>query len=110
MGLMSTVQTLRNGNASMPNEDIYNGDECNYSRQANEKGGTWQLELLLCNASYDEWLCTKASIEYDTGQSQVCITHSLHELTQARGMFCLFHFMYNSKDLVFKTIAVNATT
>ena len=53
MALMSTVQTLRNGNASMQNEDMYNGDECNYSRQANEKGGTWQLELLSCNASYD---------------------------------------------------------
>ena len=40
MALMSTVQTLRNGNASMQNEDMYNGDECNYSTQANEKGGT----------------------------------------------------------------------
>ena len=39
-GLKPTVETLRNGNASMRNEDIYNGDECNYSRQANEKGGT----------------------------------------------------------------------
>ena len=63
MGLMSTVETLRNGNASMWNEDIYNGDECNYSRQVNEKGGTWQLELLLWHCilwSY-EWLWAEAT-------------------------------------------------
>ena len=91
---------------------IYNEDESNYTRQAHGQHGTWQLESLLCNASYDlmNGYRPKLWVLNTTHDSQRYVLH-IHSMTliQAGNMFSL-SFTLQLERLLFETIAVDTTT
>ena len=91
---------------------IYNEDESNYTRQAHGQHGTWQLESLLCNASYDlmNGYGPKLWVLNTTHDSQRYVLH-IHSTTliQAGNMFSL-SFTLRLERLLFETIVVDATT
>ena len=102
-GLMSTVETLSNGNASMQNEDIYiigmnaTIPDKQLKREAHDNWNYFCVTHLMIlwmalGQSYEYWIRHR-TVKYDTGQSKVCITHSFHETYTSRGhVFSLFHF------------------